>query len=475
MRKVCATLVVGLMMFGGAFFAFAEDKGSDEVNMLGKTSKAFVSIAKRTMPAVVYVEVKTVVGVARRYGWGPNADDPFGGLFGKRNYDSYRIVPYEMSGVGSGFIISKDGYILTNHHIVGDADSIRVKLNDGREYDAKRIGSDVKSDIAVIKIEGQNFPFIELGDSTALEIGEWVIAIGNPMGLSHTLTVGVVSAKGRNNLGIAEYEDFIQTDAAINQGNSGGPLLNIEGKAIGINSAIISQTGSYAGIGLAVPINMAKVIKDQLIKSGKVVRGYIGVQLDPQEMTKVLAESHMLKKPVGVVITEVSNESPASAAGLVAGDVVVNINGREMDSLSTFRNTIAVLQPGVKAQFSVMREGKERKIDVVIGAYPDASAPLAGGSRNMDRIGFSVRDLTPEIARQLNYGDSEGVVIDGVDPDSPAAEAGLEEGLVVVSVNRTAVRNSQEFNQVIKSLKNGKRILMQVRNQHYSWFVPLHL
>jgi len=279
---------------------------------------------------------------------------------------------FQQRGQGSGFIISKDGYILINNHVVGDADLIKVKLSDGREFKAKVIGTDPQSDVAVIKIDATNLPVLRLGDSDKLEVGEWVIAIGNPFGLSQTVTVGVVSAKGRSRIGINDYEDFIQTDAAINPGNSGGPLVNIHGEAVGMNTAIFSRSGGYMGIGFAIPINMAKAIKDQLLKKGKVTRGWLGVVI--QDIDEELAKSFGLEKTEGVLIAEVSEGSPAEKAGLKQGDIILRLNGKKVDDLGELRNKIALTAPGTKVKLEVLRENKRRTIQVTIGEQPAGTA-----------------------------------------------------------------------------------------------------
>jgi serine protease Do len=294
-----------ILIFATVPSAIAE-KDDNGISVLRKTGKAFTEVAKKAIPAVVSVKVeKSLPKGSQQYHQSPLGDDFFEHFFGPR-YRQPLPSPRKQVGQGSGFIISKDGYILTNNHVVGGADKITVTLNDSREFTAKLIGADPSTDVAIIKIEGKSLPFIELGDSDELEIGEWAIAVGNPFGLNASVTVGVVSAKGRSSLGITGrggYEDFIQTDAAINPGNSGGPLLNIDGKAVGLNTAIFSQSGGYMGIGFAIPINMAANVKDQLVKFGKVERGFIGIYMDQNEITRELADLFGLKENHGVIIT----------------------------------------------------------------------------------------------------------------------------------------------------------------------------
>jgi serine protease Do len=311
-------LVAGLVMFGLVLHLRVQAaEPDDEITALQHLSTGFTRVAKRTLPAVVFIQVEKNVERGRGPGEFNNPfdlfnDEFFHRFFGERFHRQPR--QYKQRGLGSGFIVSHDGYILTNHHVVGDAEHIMVKLADGREVKAKLVGTDPKSDVAVIKIKGDDLPVLPLGDSDTLEVGEWVVAIGNPFGLTHTITVGVVSAKGRSGMGIEDYEDFIQTDAAINPGNSGGPLINLQGKVIGINTAIYSRSGGYMGIGFAIPINMVKAIEQQLIASGKVTRGYLGINI--QDLSEDLANSFGLKTTKGVLVADVVENSPAAKGGL---------------------------------------------------------------------------------------------------------------------------------------------------------------
>jgi serine protease Do len=333
-RGICL-LLVAVFFLAAVPATFAHD---DELAPLQQASKAFSSVAKKAAPAVVFIKVEKTVETGGAVPFGNS--DPFGFFYDRQPRE------YRQMGQGSGFIISEDGYILTNNHVVGDADTITVKLSDGRQFKAERIGGDEKSDVAVIKIEGENLPILPLGNSDELEVGEWVIAIGNPFGLAETLTFGIVSAKGRNTVGINDYEDFIQTDAAINPGNSGGPLINLEGQAVGINSAIFSSTGGSVGIGFAIPINMARSIKDQLLRDGKVTRGQLGVMIG--EITQELADYFDIEASKGVVVSDVLKNSPAEKAGLQAGDIILKINGRDVENAGQLRNTIAMVAPGTQ-------------------------------------------------------------------------------------------------------------------------------
>jgi serine protease Do len=354
-------------------------------------------------------------------------------------------------------------------------DKITVVLKDGRKLEAKVIGTDDKSEVALIKVEAKDLPIVELGDSDELEVGEWVIAIGNPFGLSETVTVGIVSAKGRQ-IGITDggYEDFIQTDAAINPGNSGGPLLNIDGKVIGINTAIISQSGGYMGVGLAIPINMAKLIKDQLMTSGKVERGYIGVTMNPEGLTQELAESFGLDKNVGVLVTEVEPESPAAKAGLKQGDVILKMNGKEVRSNESLRNTISLMAPGTKIDLVVFRDGKERDIKVEVGSLSKSKFGMEMSDVGK-KLGLSVVPINSDAARQMNVKGEQGLVVAEVKSNSPAEEVGLEPGMVILSVNRVYVNTVAEFNKALEGSAKTKKAVLLVKTGRFSQYVVLRI
>jgi serine protease Do len=461
--------------------AAAED---DNIALLDRSAKAFSSVVKKAGPAVVYIGVEKV---ANSFGGQGGGQDPFYGLndpffqrfFGKQ-FQHPRIQPrqFKQRGAGSGFIISADGLILTNNHLVEDADSIKVRLADEREFTAKVIGTDPQSDVALIKIDGTNLPTLPLGDSDTLEVGEWVIAIGSPFELSQTVTVGVVSAKGRSRMGINDYENFIQTDAAINPGNSGGPLLNIHGQAVGINTAIFSRSGGYMGISFAIPINMAKSIKNQLEKDGKVTRGWLGVVI--QDVNEDLAQSFGLDKAEGILIAEVADDSPAKKAGLKQGDVILSLNGTKLDDVANLRNRIALTPPDSKVTLQLIRDGKMKNIEVTIGEQPSDLSRAARGSRGMGhgslfaKMGMSLQDLTPELADQFGYSKGQGVLIAEVAPDSPAARVGMQPGQLIEEVNKVRIHNLAELKKALKLAENPKQILLRVRAGEFSQYVVLH-
>ncbi|MBU0991176.1 MAG: DegQ family serine endoprotease [Proteobacteria bacterium] len=456
--------------------------GNDDILSVKKTSQAFTRIAKTVMPTVVFVKVEYTIKV-RRDGVPNPYNNPFDlygeefleRFFGLRPPHSMPKGDQKQIGQGSGFIISKDGYILTNHHVVGEADKITVVLQGGKEYDAKPIGTDPKSDVAIIKIEdAKDLPVLPLGDSDALEVGEWVMAIGNPFGLSHTMTVGIVSAKGRNAVGITDYEDFIQTDAAINPGNSGGPLINIDGEAIGINSAIFSRSGGYMGIGFAIPINMVKIIKDQLIDKGEVTRGYLGVVI--QDLDADLIKSFGLAMETqGVLIADISEDSPAAKAGLKRGDVVLRFDSHDVVDVRQFRNLVGLTPPGKKVDLILIRNGKKQDFKLKMGSLNEEESKLASESDILNKLGINVQELTPDIARQFGYDKLEGALITEVESESPAQAAGIRPGMLILEVNRNSVKNT---NELVKELENSRKTgkaLFLLRDNKYSRYVMLHI
>ncbi len=456
--------------------SIAQNYTSEDLAILDKTSKAFVNVVKQAKPAVVNIKVEKTT-TSSRGGMGPEDmfNNPFFEQFFGPQFRHQQPQEYKQQGQGSGFIISKDGFILTNNHVVDGADSIKVTLADNRDFDAKVIGTDPQTDVALIKIsDPENLPVLPLGDSSNLEAGEWVIAIGNPFGLSQTVTVGVVSATGRSSVGISEYENFIQTDAAINPGNSGGPLINGRGEAVGINTALFSRTGGYMGIGFAIPINMVKSVEGQLQKQGKVIRGWLGVAI--QNVTKELAESFGLKQTGGILISEVQKDSPASAAGLQQGDVILRMDGVELKDVSDLRNRVAMLQPKTKAMLDIMRDGREKKIQVSIGEQPSDFSKGGqgfGSDGSLEQYGLSLQELTPELARKFEYGIQSGLIISDVAKGSAAETAGLKPGQLVEEVNRQQVSSMKDLDAILQQSKSDSKVLLRVRSGNYSTYVVL--
>ncbi|MBO4288281.1 MAG: Do family serine endopeptidase [Kiritimatiellae bacterium] len=482
-RRTMLAMMIGTVAF--AFGAHAEGKSFD-------FRRGFADVAAQATPAVVFIQVEKEVPVSE--GFFNNPFDLFGEDFPERFFgrgwnNRFRREPrprqprkkmYRKAGQGSGFLISKDGYILTNTHVVGDVDKITVKLQNGKEFKAKRIGADSKTEVALIKIEADgDLPFLKAGDPEKLMTGEWVIAIGNPFGLKETLTVGVVSAKGRSNMGITDYEDFIQTDAAINPGNSGGPLLNIDGEVIGINTAIYSRNGGNMGIGFAVPINMAFKIKEQLLANGKVTRGYIGVMLNPGDLSEAMAESFGRKEAGGVLIADVLEDGPAYKAGIKPGDIITELNGEKIDNGMHFRNKVAQIMPDTKVNVTIYRDGKTLKRTVTVAAYPDeedASESVAGegGTAKLEKLGLGVQDVTEKLANQLGLDAKAGVVITEVFDGSSAEEAGLKAGMLILEVNRHEVKTVKDLERELKKAKNGN-ILLRVKTEKGAFFASLTL
>ena len=445
----------------------------------GPTPPNFVPVVKAVMPAVVNISTKRTV--RSQGGEVPSQfqDDPFfRQFFGEEFFHRFQM-PRERreSSLGSGVIVDSAGYIVTNNHVVAKADEIKVLLNDKREFTGKIVGTDPKSDIAIVKINAKDLPVITWGDSDKLEIGEYVLAIGNPFGLNQTVTQGIVSAVGRANVGIADYEDFIQTDAAINPGNSGGALVNARGQLVGINTAIFSRSGGYMGIGFAVPSNMTRAVMDSLIKTGKVVRGWLGVSI--QEVTPDLAKQFGMKEARGALVNEVIPDSPAAAAGIQGGDIITAFNGKAVDSPSTLRNTVAQTLVGKSVKVDVLREKKSVTVDVKISEQPKDIAQAEGETtqgdgKDMALAGVEVRNLTPDIARQLGLPPgTTGVVIAGVEQGSAAEEAGLQEGDVIMQINRQPVRNIGDFKRLAGKLSKKDSSLFLINRQGRKLFIAI--
>ncbi|OGI51099.1 MAG: hypothetical protein A3E57_02370 [Candidatus Muproteobacteria bacterium RIFCSPHIGHO2_12_FULL_60_33] len=447
------------------------------VPVIGATPPNFVPVVKAVMPAVVNVSTTRMVRQGGEHS--PFMDDPFFRQFFGDEFSRRFQIPRERreNSLGSGVIVSADGYIVTNNHVVAKADEIKVLLNDRREFIGKVVGSDPKSDIAVIKISAKDLPVIPWGDSDKLDVGEYVLAIGNPFGLNQTVTQGIVSAVGRANVGIADYEDFIQTDAAINPGNSGGALVNARGQLVGINTAIFSRSGGYMGIGFAVPSNMTRAVMDSLIKGGKVVRGWLGVSI--QDVTPDLAKQFGLKDSRGALVSEIIPDSPAAAAGIQSGDIITMFNGKTVDSTSILRNTVAQTPVGRTVKVELLREKKTVSVAVKITEQPkDVAAAdsetVPGDGKNTALAGVEARNLTAEIARQLGLPPgTTGVVIAGVEQGSVAEEAGLQEGDVIMEINRQSVRHIGDFKRLSGKLSKKDSTLLLINRQGRKLFLAI--
>lgn len=441
----------------------------EAVDILSKTNNAMVEVVAAVKPSVVNISsTKTIKQQGMR---SPFSKDPFFKRFFNDEFKFFETPrEYKQSGLGSGVIVDKDGYILTNNHVVKDADEIKVKLSDEREFNGKVIGVDPKTDLAVIKIDSNHLPVIKLGDSDKLHVGETIIAIGNPFGLSHTVTSGIVSATGRANVGIADYEDFIQTDAAINPGNSGGALVNIRGELIGINTAIFSTTGGYQGIGFAIPSGMAKVVMESLIKKGKVIRGWLGVTIQP--LTPDLVKQFNLGDKNGALVGDVVEDSPAEKAGIERGDVIVEFDGKKVDDATNLRNMVANTLPNKEVMITIIRDGKPITVNVKITELP---AEIQTFSKTFDNQlkGIRVQSLTPEISKGLNVPKRiTGVVITDMEDGSPA-QGILMNGDIIMEINKKDIHNIKDYESVALSIKPNENILLLVYRQNSVFYVTL--
>jgi serine protease Do len=431
-------------------------------------SYPWMRLAETLMPAVVNVRTAGEVRRSRT----PNIPEPFRRFFpqppeGGGGGGSER--EQRPRGVGSGFIIDSDGYIVTNHHVVEGTRTIEVQLSDGRTFQPKVIGSDPETDLALLKIDATGLPMIPLGSSSALKVAEPVMAIGNPFGFDHTVTVGIVSGTGRF-IGQGRFDDFIQTDAAINPGNSGGPLINTRGEAVGINSAIRSSTGGFQGIGFAIPVDLAKPILAQLRATGKVTRGWLGVAIQP--LTQDLAKSFGLTGTQGALVASVTDDSPAARAGFKPGDVIVSFDGRTVESPRVLPAMVANTAVGRSVPVVVMRDGKRQTVNVTVGTLTDSpearATPADKGpaeSRATEKLGLALQELTPELAKQLGVQSDKGVVVTEVKPDSPAAQAGLVPGDVIREVNRMAVEDIQDVERGLAKGSDPARVLLRVERE----------
>ena len=482
-RTTILAIAAALALFAPAGAKSAAPSSSDVARQL---NDAFVSVAERVRPSVVSIYSEKVIKMRR-----PEFNLPFGEEFFRffGDPDSYRRrqqpqqsppreYKYHQGGMGSGIIVDKEGHILTNNHVVDDADELKVTLADKRIFVAEIVGTDPKTDLAVIKIKGKvpnDLPVAELGDSDAVRIGEMVLAIGAPFGYAQTVTQGIISAKGRSTFsGSDNYEDFIQTDAAINPGNSGGPLVNLDGKIIGINSAIATRVCQFGGVGFAIPSNMAKGIWPTLAKGGKISRGQLGVII--QNIDQDLKEQFKLATTKGAVVSQVNKDSAAEKAGIKVGDVIVRYNGKEIEDVSVLRNIVAGTAPGTKVDVVVMRDGREKTLTAKLGELPSDDTEAAGkggeGEASSTALGISVEGLTSANAKQFGFEkEDQGVVVREVEDSSQAAEAGLRVGDLITEVNREKVASVQEFNDALKQAKDKSSVLMLIKAKGASRFV----
>ncbi|MGR3303585.1 MAG: DegQ family serine endoprotease [Candidatus Scalindua sp.] len=481
-RKHFLTLMI--MIFAlSLILGFVGSTGS--VKASGELEDALVLVSEKVQLSVVSITTVKVFKHPSTGGRGYHGDQYGRGRGDRRDrqrgpFDDFfdKFMPkgppkgeYKTKSLGSGVIVRIDdgtGYILTNNHVVADMDELKVKLSDKREFNAEIVGTDEQTDLAVIKIKGENLVAAKMGDSDILKQGQWAIAIGNPFGLNHTVSVGVVSAIGRSGVGIANYENFIQTDAAINPGNSGGPLLNIDGEVIGINTAIFTRSGGYQGIGFAIPVNMAKAVLRDLIDKGKVTRGWLGVAI--QDMNTSLAEQFGVAVTEGVLISDVQDDSPAKEAGFERGDILIEYDNKAMSDVNQLRNIVAQTEVGIEIKVKVLRKGNETVLTVKIGEQPSDLFASAKSSIGRD-LGMSVQNLTEELAKSFDFEGENGIVVSAVEPGSPAAQADVKEGDLIKEVNREKINNIKEFREALKSTEKGKDILLLLRRGMHTRFV----
>ena len=474
-------LFLVFLFFVAPLPALAEDAG---INALRQVSKAFAKIAEEASPAVVGIKAEKTVtydqptfrGSPFGEQFDPFEDDIFDRFF--RWYSPRRRDPqqrkYQQMAQGSGFIISAEGYILTNNHLVGDADKVLVKVGNDPEVEAKVIGTDPDTDVAVVKIDAKGLTHLEMADSDKLEVGEWVVAIGNPFRLSQTVTAGIVSAKGRSGFSLAAFEDYIQTDAAINPGNSGGPLLNLDGKVVGINTFIISQSGGYMGIGFAIPINIGKFVYQRLVEGGEVERGFLGINYE--ELTPETAPTLGLDKDTkGVAISQVVKDSAAEKAGLKRYDVIVELDGEPVENGNEFLNRVAMLKPGTEVKIIILRDGQRKTFKAKLGKRPSQDQLLGSEKETSPKLGFTVTNLTDEYAERLGFEGMSGVLVKSVDTGSEAAKKGLAAGMLIMEVNKEPVKNTKDFDEAIQKAMKDESVLLLINDKRYTRFIVLKL
>lgn len=474
-----AGLVLFLGMILSSHFLFASGTyaettkiSQESVDFLTKTGKAMAEIATAVKPAIV--NISTTRSIKLSGGFDPFMDDPFFRRFFGDNFGRHKQPKeHKSAALGSGVIVSSDGYIVTNYHVVRDSEEIKVVLSDKREFKGKVIGSDPKTELSIVKIDATNLTTLPWGNSDKLKVGELVFAVGNPFGLSQTVTMGIVSAIGRANVGITDYEDFIQTDAAINPGNSGGALVNVRGEIIGINTAIFSTTGGYQGVGFAISSDMVKSVMESLIKNGRVVRGWLGVSI--QKITPELAKQFDLREENGALVGDVIDNSPAEKAGLKRGDVIIEYDGKRIDEPHILRNMVANTIPGEERKVKVIRDKRAMSFTVTIGELPaDMQLSSIGEYQNVMK-GIGVQDINPDIAKKLKIPERiKGVIVTDVDDESPAAGI-LMQGDVIQDINRKKISGMKDYKEVVSKIKSEEDVLLLVYRNGSSLFITLSI
>ncbi len=470
-RKVFffAMLLAAIIMFSGSFYPPNTIAATSDTTFLPPGS--FSNLAESASPAVVNIRtVKTIKGggrVFRHFKKGPFGDDDPMKDFFDRFFDEDQQRDFKQRSLGSGFIVDKDGYIVTNNHVIDNADKIVVILSDEKEFEAQIVGRDKNTDLALIKIElNHNLPVLRFGDSDTLKVGQWVVAIGNPFGLEQTVTAGIVSAKGRV-IGSGPYDDFIQTDASINPGNSGGPLLTMKGEVVGINTAIVA---GGQGIGFAIPVNLAKNIIAQLKNTGEVTRGWLGVGI--QDISEEVAEYYGIKEKKGVLVTEVFPDDPADVAGIKPKDIILSVNGKTVDSARQLTGMIADTRVNDTIQIKINRNGKTRTIDVKIAKREETKISKRSIQKQEEaKLGIQVSEITPETARRFNLKDAKGVMVVDVDPESKAAKAGLQVHDIIREINHKNITSVSDLNKAIDDIPEGETINLFIRRLNRGFLV----
>ena len=452
------------------------EPGTIEKGNISKlVSQYFTQAAKKATPAVVSIRATLSLKKNQGYPLDEQSDsfqeEMWRRLFGLPTgpqKQERRTAPVSQ---GSGFVVTSDGKILTNNHVIDGSDKITVIFSDGKEFPAKVIGRDPNTDIALLQIESSEpFPYLTLADSDQLEVGEWVIACGNLLGFQTSITVGVVSAKGRNELDLVPIEEYIQTDAAINRGNSGGPLLNLDGEVEGMNTAFATNTGGYIGLGFAIPSNLIKHIMEELLKHGKVIRGFLGVTLQP--IDSELAQAFHLPKVEGALVTDIVKDGPAANAGIKPGDIVLKVNSQPVNNSGSLRTIISLMHPGDQVALTIRRNDTELLLNATLGTFPESEIAAAEVQNN---LGVVVQELTDELSKQYGYGNEKGVFIKYVDPNSFAFDAGLRPGQMILSVNRIPVTTPEQFYKTVQESTSKNQLLLHIRAGQAYRFISLRV
>jgi serine protease Do len=493
LQAIGAMLGIALFVLVGLFILTGVDRPAPEqpappapsaaiIAPAEALGRAYAAVAAHVGPAVVSVYSEKIIKYRQEEWPFPFGNDLFQQFFGRSEqqpqYREYR-VPEE--GLGSGSILDKQGHVLTNYHVVRNVQEIKVILPDKRTFDAEIVGADPKTDVAIIRMKGsipKGLPTVQLGDSSALQVGDLVVAIGAPFGYVQTVTTGIISAKGRSNIGLADYEDFLQTDAPINPGNSGGPLVNMRGEVVGMNTAIATSVGQFSGVGFSIPVNMIKSVLPILMKGETVTRGFLGVGI--QQITEKLAQHFHLSQASGALVTQVAADSPAAQAGLKIGDIIVRFDDKDVADPTALRNLVAATEPGTKVQVGIIRDGQSETLSVTVGKLeaqkkqaPAQQAPTEGGL--LGKFGLAVEPLTPDLARQYNYQNEQGVIVAAVEPGSAADLAGVQVGDLISEVNRQPVTDLDDLRKVLTQSSNPDSVLLLVNHQGSNVYLVLQV